>query len=85
MTGLLNSVLERIPTEAPNRVRLTIELSTSLNQTLEAMADESGVSKADIIRKALALIEAATTATKEGNQIGIINRDGQVVTRIVGL
>jgi metal-responsive CopG/Arc/MetJ family transcriptional regulator len=72
-------------TEVPNRVRLTLELSTSLNDTLEGMARESGASKAEIIRKALALMEAANAAKKEGNQIGIINRQDHIVTRIVGL
>jgi len=67
------------------KVRLNLQLSSELNRALEEIADSSGSTKTDVIRQALALMEIAHTAKKNGKHIGIASRSDQLDTEIVGL
>lgn len=40
-------------------------------------------SRAEVVRKAIALLDVATTAKDEGNDIAIIDKEGNIVTKIV--
>ena len=66
-------------------VRLSLEVSTALNRTLEEMAAQTHSSKSEILRKAIALMELAIRAKNEGNRFGIANKDQQLATEIVGI
>jgi len=67
------------------RVRLILEVSHELNETLEHLASRARVSKSEILRKAIALIEVALEAKDKKQTIGINDQDGKLVTRIIGL
>ena len=75
----------KIPARSQDKVKLSLFVSPQLNETLESMAQESGTTKSDILRKAIALLEVASDARKEGKGIGIVTKDRQVVTEIVGV
>jgi predicted transcriptional regulator len=66
-------------------VRLSLDLSSETNEILERLANDSHVSKADILRKAIALMEVATDAKKRGQKFGVANKDQNLATEIVGL
>lgn len=66
-------------------IRLSLIVSPELNETLQELADRSHSTKSDILRKAIALFEAASNAKKEGQRIGILDKDRNVVTEIVGI
>lgn len=68
-----------------DKVKLSLFVSPQLNETLESMALESGSTKSDILRKALALFEVASEARRDGKRIGILTKDRQVLTEIVGV
>lgn len=72
-------------TPSHEKVKLSLFVSPQLNETLESMAQESGSTKSDVLRKALALFEVASEARREGNRLGILTKDRQVVTEIVGV
>ena len=74
-----------ISREPPDKVKLSLFVSPQLNDMLGGLAKESGATKSDVLRKALALYEAATEAKREGHRIGVISRDRQVLTEIVGI
>ena len=67
------------------KVRLSLELSNDLNALLEELTEKTHTSKADVLRKAIALMEVAVEAKQEGNRLGVLDKQNQVVTRIVGL
>jgi predicted transcriptional regulator len=62
-----------------------LELSAELNQKLEEMAVRSHVSKSDVLRRAIALMEVALQAKAEGKKFGIANKGQELATEIVGL
>jgi predicted transcriptional regulator len=72
-------------TQTHDKVKLSLYVSPQLNETLESMAQQSGSTKSDVLRKALALFEVASEARRDGNRIGILTKDRQLVTEIVGV
>lgn len=71
--------------QSHDKVKLSVFVSPQLNETLESMAQESGSTKSDVLRKALALFEVASEARRDGNRIAILTKDRQVLTEIVGV
>lgn len=68
----------------PVKIRLSLELTTSTNAALEAMAVQSGSTKSEILRRALALFETASAAWRKGERVCIVDRRGTRV-ELVGL
>jgi hypothetical protein len=68
-----------------NRVRLNLVITKQLDDMLEKMATENGTNKSEILRKALALFEVANEAKEQGNRLGVVSKDRQLLTEIVGL
>jgi predicted transcriptional regulator len=66
-------------------IRLSLEVSNELNQTLEEMAEQTCSSKSELLRKAIALMELAIRAKREGNRFGIATKDQQLATEVVGI
>lgn len=67
------------------KVRLSLDLSPELNQTLERLAASNGGSKSEILRKAVALMEVAVEAKREGKKFGIAEKDQTLTTEIIGI
>lgn len=67
------------------KVKLSLQVSAELNRILENMAAETGVTKSDVLRKALTLMEVAHEAKKKGKKIGISDKDAVLETEIIGL
>jgi predicted transcriptional regulator len=65
-----------------DKSRLTLTLSRSLNDTLDRIADDMGTTKADVFRRAIALLMICREEEKNGNIIGIANK-GRLETQIV--
>ena len=68
--------------------RFTIDLSPEINDRLTEIAKEQGITKAEAMRKAFALLSISEKEKKEGNTLGIIHEgDGKpvIVGRLVGL
>ncbi|TPW17070.1 MAG: hypothetical protein FD130_806 [Halothiobacillaceae bacterium] len=68
-----------------NRVRISLDVSAKVNEQLEALANEEGTSKSDILRKAIALVTVAVEAKHNGQKLGILDKDRHVLSEIVGL
>lgn len=58
------------------RVRMTLDLSTRMNETLERMAARQGRTKTDVIRIALELFFSADEAREEGFTVGAYRETG---------
>lgn len=70
---------------ATDKVRLSLEVTTELNRTLEELATQVGGTKSDAIRKAIALLSVAIEGKQQGQSMGLVDRDNKLVTRIVGV
>ena len=77
--------IKSLPVQSYDKVKLSLFVSPQLNETIESIALQSGSTKSDVLRKALALFEVATEARREGNRLGILTKDRQLLTEIVGV
>lgn len=56
-------------------VRLTLNMSVDLHAQLERLAEEMGITKAEVFQKGIALLDVAVQAQKEGKFLGICDGD----------
>jgi predicted DNA-binding protein len=66
-----------------NSVRLTLELSDQANTALERVASHNGATKAEVLRRAIALIDYADRLKDRGESLAVTNSDRKVVADIV--
>ncbi len=67
------------------KVRLSLDVSEQLYKEIEHMAEVTGSTKADILRRALALAKVAVDEKQKGHKLGILDKDRKVLTEIIGL
>jgi Ribbon-helix-helix protein, copG family len=67
------------------KIRLTVDVSRQLYDLLERVAEDQGVSKTDVIRRAVALMDAAHQAAKRGRKVGIAKHGEALETEFIGL
>lgn len=67
------------------KIRLSLQVSQELNQTLEDIAESTGTNRTDVIRQALALMKVAHAARKDGRHLGIVSDARKLDTEIIGL
>jgi predicted transcriptional regulator len=72
-------------TESRGEVRLSLIVSPELNDVLEDLAEISHSSKSEVLRKAIALFDVASTAKRKNQKIGILDQEDRVVKEIVGI
>ncbi len=66
-------------------VSLEIEVADEFDVRLNELVAQSFLNKSELFAKALALMDLAITESKKGNQIVIINEQGEVLRQIVGI
>lgn len=67
------------------KVRLNLSLSEEANNVLQDIHDETGASRADIFKQALALLKVAHDAKKKGQHLGVTDDPEKLDREIVGL
>lgn len=66
-------------------VRLSLDVSGELNDSLDSMAKDSNASKSDILRKSIALFELAMNEKKKHHHLGVFDENNKIVKEIVGI
>lgn len=66
------------------KVRLSLDVSPQLYETLDKLANKTHGSKSDVLRKAIVLMEVALEAKERRQKLGLLNEDREVVSEIVG-
>lgn len=65
--------------------RLTVDLSSEIDEKITKIAKENHTTKAEVMRKAFALLSIAEEAKQRGRSIGILERDeDKIIARVVG-
>jgi len=67
------------------KIRLSLDVSSELNETLDAMAEQSHSSKSDILRKSIALMGVALQEKERGNHLSVVSSDQKIIKEIIGL
>jgi len=67
------------------KVRLNLQLSQELSQTLDEIAESTGGNRTDIVRQALALMKVAHEAKRKGRHLGIVSDPEKLDAEIIGL
>lgn len=67
------------------KIRLTLDVSPELNNTLNELASNGNTTKSDILRRAIALMELAVQAQEEGGKVMLVSDDKSETREIVGL
>jgi len=67
------------------KVRLTLNLSEELNKELEQIATDTGGSKTDVLKKALALMSVSHQAVRQGQHLGLVKDADKLDREIIGL
>jgi len=67
------------------KVRLSLDVSPELYTLLESLATTTGGTKSDVLRKAIALMEVAVDAKRQGKKFGIAEKDQPLATEIIGI
>jgi predicted transcriptional regulator len=67
------------------KIRLSLDLSPELYRMLEELAEKSGGSKAEVLRRAIALMDVAVDAKKQGKKFGIAEKSEDLTTEIIGI
>ena len=68
-----------------NTVRLNVNITDELNNRLETLAAAGGMTKSDLLRRAIALMEVASEESAKGNRLAITDKKHKVLREIVGL
>jgi predicted transcriptional regulator len=66
-------------------IRLSLAISPELNARLGELASASHTTKSEILRKAIALFDVVAEAKLEKKRFGILDKNKQLLTEIVGI
>jgi len=78
-------MLTKTPRQPKDKIRLSLEVSPELNNTLEDLALKIGATKSDVLRRAIVLMEVAVEAKERGQKLGIADKNQPLATEIVGI
>jgi predicted transcriptional regulator len=67
------------------KVRLSLQLAPELDRMLEKIVTETGSTKTEVFRQALALMKVAHDAKRQGQHIGLVADRSRLDTEIIGL
>jgi predicted transcriptional regulator len=66
-------------------IRLNVNITDELNRRLDLMAEKSGSSKSDLLRKAIVLMDLAVNENSKGNVLAIADKNHHVLREIIGV
>ena len=65
-------------------VKISIVLSDDLHRRVERLSAESGVTKTELLRRAIQLLEVAVEARSRDLRLGIFDAERKLVSQIIG-
>ncbi len=67
------------------KIEISFDVSPQFDNTLNDLEQKIGGDKADLFRKAIALIQVAIEAEEQGKSLCIASQDEKIETKIVGI
>jgi hypothetical protein len=67
----------------PAKVRLTLDLPSQDSAVLERLAEDSGSTRTEIVKRAIALMNTAMSAKAKGRTLAVADADNKLVSTII--
>jgi hypothetical protein len=67
-----------------DRVRVSLDVTPQMKDIIDALAEESGTTQADVLRRAVALLKVVKDGESKGETPALVSADGRVTTKIIG-
>lgn len=67
------------------KIRLSLDVTPEMKAIIEGLAESSGQSQAEVLRKAVGLLKAAKDAEPRGLDVALVDKEGKLDTRLVGV
>lgn len=65
-------------------VKISIALSEDLNGRVERLSAASGITKTELLRRAIQLLDVAIEAKSRNHRLGFFDSEGKLVSQIIG-
>lgn len=65
--------------------RMTVQIPDSSNAILEQIAKEKSITKVEALRRLLAVLDVVHEQKPKGNQLALVDGDGKLVSRLIGI
>lgn len=66
-----------------DKIRVTVDMPQEAYAVLDALANETHRSKADILRLGLAMMKEFVNAVKQGRKVGIVKKEQDLDTQFI--
>lgn len=67
------------------KINLSLDVSPKFYATLNELAEKIGGEQADVLRKAIALMQVAVKAEESGKHLWIVDENKELDTEIIGI
>jgi hypothetical protein len=71
--------------EGPAWWSIQVQVTPAMLKVLLDLEEALGVSVPEVLRRAIALVKATVDADKEGHSLVLVDAEGKIVNRIVGI
>jgi hypothetical protein len=66
-------------------VKMSLHLSSETNEMLEQLCEDNHLTKSDLLRRSLALMQVVMKYKRKGNHLVVVDDNDNKVSEIVGL
>lgn len=66
-------------------IRLSLNLSPETDILLESLCEQGNMTKSELFRKSVALMEIALNYKKKGDKLAILDKDDKKISEIIGI
>lgn len=71
--------------ESTQLVRLNVNITKEMDSRLNELAEAKGMTKSDMLRRALALFDLVANESNKGNKLAITSDSHEVLRELVGV
>jgi predicted transcriptional regulator len=71
--------------ERAETTRMSLDLTSEMKATVDELARRAGTTRAELLRRAIALMKTVKEAERAGLSPGLIDQEGNVKARLVGV
>jgi len=64
---------------------MSLDLTPAMKAIIDDLARQEGATRSEVLRRAIALLKAIKDAQKKGESPVLVDREGNVTARIVGI
>jgi hypothetical protein len=67
-----------------NVIRLSLDLTPEMKQIVDTLAEISGITQSEVLRRSIGLLKLAKEGEKKGESLALVKND-RVVAKLVGI